>query len=355
MPSFAPRLRALTRAHAACWFGLSVWAAPARAEPAKVALSVTRSAAATNCMAPAALARSVEARLRRRVFTKEAAAELDVAVTLDQHDDGWYARITLSDARGELGTRELNTRAPHCSALDDSLALVVALLVDTPPERSTVVAPPSADSAAPKSAKPPRAAPPPANPVVQATPLQLPRDTFAPREPWQFALRAGGAGELGLFPQFSFGPALTVSARVPHGPWLRAGFGWALPQTAKSNTGRGVRLWSERAALSVCEGALPLFAGAELGFCVGQRVARLNARGLDFDQTLRVGRLYWAAFGGAELGFALGRGWRLPLSLELEIPFVRDRFVAGGTGDTLYRVAPLVGVASAAIEFAWGS
>jgi hypothetical protein len=65
--------------------------------------------------------------------------------------------------------------------------------------------------------------------------------------------------------------------------------------------------------------------------------------------------LYWAAFGGAELGFVLGRGWRLPLSLELEIPFVRDRFVAGGTGDTLYRVAPVVGVASAAIEFAWGS
>ena len=50
---------------------------------------------------------------------------------------------------------------------------------------------------------------------VRATPLELPRDTLAPREPWLFQLRLSGVVAWGLLPGTAFAPEFAVAARPP--------------------------------------------------------------------------------------------------------------------------------------------
>src|SRR6188474_2012752 len=99
----------------------------AAAEPGALAtLELTRTSAAEHCIDAPTLTRSVETRLARRAFATTAPLRLRVA--LDRHGSNWIAELYLSDSAGPLGERSLSTGAAHCSALDDSLALVVALL-----------------------------------------------------------------------------------------------------------------------------------------------------------------------------------------------------------------------------------
>src|SRR5258706_2877888 len=97
-------------------------------------LSVERGPGAEACLDESQLKRSVERRLKRSVFVSEADASLRLRVSFSAHDGELEARIELSNIDGTpRGTRSLVTTG-HCSALDDSLALSVALLVDEPPE-----------------------------------------------------------------------------------------------------------------------------------------------------------------------------------------------------------------------------
>jgi hypothetical protein len=185
--------------------------------------------------------------------------------------------------------------------------------------------------------------------------LLLPADTWAPRAPWEFAARAGGSLLLGVLPGLSVGPLLGVSARWPHGPWLRLDAELALPKERRTADGsRGVRLSSQRAELLVC-GVAASSGAFEWQFCAGQRVGRVTAAGLGFDQSLEANRLYWAAVLGGELSFRLSRSLYLPLGLFGEIPLVRDQFVARDVEAPLYRVGPVAGRAAVALEFRGGS
>lgn len=324
---------------------------PSSAEPGAVAkLELTRSSAASHCMGATALVRSVEARLGRQAFAREAPLVLRVA--LDRSGPNWVAELSLSDSAGSLGERSLSTRAHDCSALDDSLALVVALLVDTPPERQQPAPTTSVSATVPATAP---AAAPAAPRSAPSTRLILPADTWAPRAPWQFAARGGGSVLFFALPGVAYGPLLGVAARPPRGPWLKLSAELALPKESHSADGaRGVRVSSERAALWICS-APPESASVDLQYCAGQRVGRINAEGLGFDHSLSVSRLYWAAALGGELAIRLTKRLYLPLGLFLEIPLTRDRFVARDGTDALHRVPVVAGAATAAIEFRGGS
>jgi hypothetical protein len=343
-----PAIRSLSRriAGAAALWAVCCLPQRARAESLPTArLEVTLSPAAKHCLSAAALTRSVEARLRRRVFRRDGALLLRVA--LDRRGANWIAELQLSDSAGPLGARSLGTAATHCSALDDTLALVVALLVDTPPARPVVE--PAAESATPKAS---RASLPTSTPRA-ATPLVLPADTWAPRAPWEFAGRAGAASLVGVLPGLAAGPLLGVSARWPRGPWLRLEVELALPKQTADGP-RGVRLSSQRAGLSLCG------LGVEVGtidwqFCAGQRVGRVTAQGFGFEQSFAANRLYWAAVVGGELSFRLTRSLYLPVALSAEIPLTRDQFVARDVAEPLYRVGPIAGRAAIALELRGGS
>jgi hypothetical protein len=279
-------------------------------------------------------------------------------VALDRRGSDWVAELSLGDAVGPLGERSLSTGASHCSALDDSLALIVALLVDTPPQRPVQAAEKnaSAQRSAPNSTGKPAQNSAERSALPRApTPLVLPADTWAPREPWQFAVRAGGSLQLGALPGLAYGGGLGLSARVPHGPWLRLNADFLVPKESHTGDGsRGVRLASQRAGLFVC-GRAAQWGGVDWEICAGQRVGRVSAQGLGFDQSLSVNRLYWAAAAGTELAFPLTRYLYVPVGLFAEIPVMRDSFVAREVSESLHEFGVVSGLATIAIEFRGGS
>ena len=101
-------------------------------ERASAWLEWNRSAEAAECLDGAALSATVEAGLNRTVFVPAERADLRIKVYLDRPEqDQWTAAIDLEDPNGKkLGHRELKTHAPQCSAIEESLALVVSLMVD---------------------------------------------------------------------------------------------------------------------------------------------------------------------------------------------------------------------------------
>src|SRR6187402_3530066 len=86
------------------------------------------------CLDQQSLSHAVETRLQRRAFRADLPATLHVKIEIARDSVGWSASLSMHDGSGAfLGRRSIVTEASDCSALDDSLALVVALLVDSPP------------------------------------------------------------------------------------------------------------------------------------------------------------------------------------------------------------------------------
>jgi hypothetical protein len=176
-------------------------------------LAVEKAPGAERCIEKAALASAVETRLGRRVFDVRRPPDLDVKVRLGRpRPNEWRAELVLLDLNGnELGRRELVTKARDCSALDASIALVLALLVDAPPN----LPPPEPAAESDSPAPPAEPAPAPPQPPRPAAPLVLPSDTFAPREPGRVALSVSAATVVGVAPRPLFGAAVTLGFRPP--------------------------------------------------------------------------------------------------------------------------------------------
>jgi hypothetical protein len=327
------------------WTGLLHAAAHPRAR-----LDVRREAGAEGCVDARRLTKSVEVRLRRRVFVA-ADGDLTLQVVLSRQGEAWRALITLADAAGALGRREITTLAAHCSALDDSLGLVVALLVDTPPQRpraeqaERAEVPPAHEAAASPS-------PSPTESSQQATSLSLPEDTLAPREPWQFALRASGLGVLGAAPGVAAGMSAGIAAKPPRGPWLRLLGEVVLPKSRTTAAGAGAELAAQRLGLDVCA---PVWGARaiRLDGCVGQRLGRLSVQGLGFDYNLKTTRAYFGLDAGLDATVPLARYLSLLAGVRLELPLTRDTFTgrAESSGNVeIFRAAPLFALANLGVE-----
>lgn len=159
-----------------------------------VALTVVHGPGAEACLAEPRLKRNVEKRLRRRVFVEPAQAQLRFAVTFLARGAETEARVEVTSIDGATrGARTLVTSS-HCSSLDDSLSLSVALLVDQPPEPEPLPSP--SDSA---GASAPVTAPVPPPPRRSPTPITIPADVAAPREPGHLVVGGALQGNAGLF------------------------------------------------------------------------------------------------------------------------------------------------------------
>lgn len=306
-------------------------AASGSSSKASARLELERSDDARSCIDSKRLARGVERRLRRRVFDPNAEATLFVHVTLQRREDEFAASIELSDATGVLGRRELTTAARHCSALDDSLALVVALLVESPPERAEPVEQSPAKPESSRTTRPPGAVQPapaaaPREQTPKVTPsIEIPRETLAPREPFRFALRASALGGVGLLPGVALGPELGLAVRPPHGPWIVATLEAYLSHTESASADAGARLARQRLGLEICA---PEVGISSLSLCFGQRLGAFSASGFGFDHTFER-RVVTFAFGaGPDLTFPLGRYFAAMLGARLEVPVSRHRFDA---------------------------
>lgn len=323
----------------------------------RVALNVTRGDGTEACMRARALERAVERRLHEHVFVAAAAADLRIDVALGREADGaWSAKLALHGPNGvQIGSRELDTRAPHCSALDESLVLVVALLVDSPEARDALegakasVKPHAVEPAPPGA--PERAPPRPKAPI----PIELPPDTFAPREPYRFELGASVAVLAGAIPGVPLGPELSLGVRPPHFAEVRLRAGGFFPREAHAPTAdRGGRFSLLAVALDVCP--LEQTTGRfRLRGCAGQRVGRVAAGGFGFQETERATELYYAL--GASVGGAFWFAPPLGLAVELggEAPLTRDAYFSlGPSGERrkIFRASPLAGSVTAGLVLA---
>jgi hypothetical protein len=190
--------------------------------------------------------------------------------------------IALFDRAGQsLGTRELSTPARHCSALDDSVALVLALAADMPGlELST----PAVESAAPAPAASPA---PRAVPITRPsleTPLEIPASTHAPRRGIELEPALGVAVVSGVLPSIGYGIELGITLRAsPFWPVSLRGTGWAGQRRELEGT-RGATFSLRTLELGVCPWTVP-FGGSSLSLCLLEWLGWGRAQGVGFDQT----------------------------------------------------------------------
>jgi hypothetical protein len=293
-----------------------------------VSLSVKNGPETDDCATRAQLSHAVERRLRRRVFVSAEQAQLRVDIAFSKRGAETEATIRLSDLDGRSrGTRSLSTEK-HCSALDDSLALSVALLVDEPPEPEPEPEPaPSAVPAA--DAAPAPAPPPPPPPARPTTAISIPADVVAPREPWHLAVGVAATAAWGLLPELR--PGLALQAQLtPRGfvPILLQGEGF-LSSSAERDASSGATFRLLRAGLALCP-RLVEGQRSNLGLCIGEKLGWMKVEGYGFDQNVADGRLTFALSLGAEGRLQLWKALWLRGYLGGEIPIVRDRFTSGG-------------------------
>ncbi len=296
-------------------------------------------------MDDARLKRSVERRLKRRVFVAEADASLRLRVRFTAHQHEIEARIELSSIDGTpRGVRSLVTSS-HCSSLDDSLALSVALLVDEPPDPITPV-----DSAS-QPANPAATTAKPAPPAPKTT-ITIPPEVAAPREPWHARFGVAGKAAWGMLPGVrpaaAFALGIIPHAFVPFG--LQGEAFW--PTSSVRDARSGARFHLMRLGLTLCP-VLWQQPGRGLSLCAGQQLGWLTVEGYGFDHDSKQQRLGYSLTGGGEGRLRLFPPVSVRGYVGAEVPLVRDRFSsAGRNASELFQPSPIALVAEIGLEAA---
>ncbi len=302
-------------------------------------LSVERGPGAEACVDEAQLKRSVERRLKRRVFVTDSDASLRLRVGFTVHERQTEARIELSSISGApRGTRSLVTNG-HCSALDDSLALSVALLVDEAPDQ--VEQAPVNEAVKPPATMP--AANRPTNGAADspARVITIPSEVAAPREPWHVrvgvAVKAAWGSLPGVRPAAAFSLGIVPRDFAPI--LLQGEAFW--PTRAERDPSSGARFQLLRAGLAVCP---PLWSQphAGLGLCIGQQLGWLTVEGYGFDHDSKEQRLSCSLTLGGEGRLRLFPPISIRSYLGAEVPLVRDRFTSAGRNPAqLFQPSPI--------------
>ena len=277
-------------------------------ERAVAALDWSTSTIAAECMEASKLTRDVESRLHRTVFVPSSQADIQMHVNLDSTSAGnWTAAIDLEDRNGNaLGHRELTISAERCSALNESLVLMVSLMLDVTRESVKPEAPRAAPSLAPASTQ----APPTPN---------VRRENDSPLRGRAYVLGSVRSGQLpGL------GRGLTLQGE------LSSQTGWAAFASATlwapgqhSENGFGAKFWLTTGEVNAC-GAVHSNRSSDVYLCSGYQLGVLGSRAFGFDVngrkttvfhdlTLRLRATWWAT---ASFGLHGTLGAALPLVQE---------------------------------------
>lgn len=136
----------------------------------------------SGCIGAADLAEAIEKRLGRATF----GAKPDVRIEGWVRGDGpkrWRARLTLVDADGTVkGSREVSADGASCRAIDESLTLVAAVMIDAGAGLSASPAPAEPGAEWPRPEVQPKPVEPPPPPSSEAPRVLLPK--LPPREEW---------------------------------------------------------------------------------------------------------------------------------------------------------------------------
>lgn len=325
-------------------------------------LSWVRLPGAESCIGTRALAEAVEARLRRPVIISAAQADLSIegrVSPLEPPTPGFRAVVVVSSPDGTvLGERTIDREDVDCRILDETLALVIAVMIDpeaalTPePEEpandhddsdSTLEDEPEEESATLVD----HAEPESEEPVVVE-----PDEGSPPPTPFRTDLAASFQLGLGSLPGVALGTAAGVILDPPRFWPIELEIGGFLGAHAERLDGPG------SARFDQLSGGLLICAPFErrsirVHGCFGVHAGAVRAQGEAFDSVHRQWRPVVNAAIRARL---LWNPWRflvLRVGVTLVVPFIRDRFLfADEQGQRLVLFEPFP--VSVAFEFGFG-
>lgn len=317
-------------------------------------LSWLRMPGSESCIATQALARSVEERLGRHVFVSAAEADVSVEGRIETRGAGWHSVITIRDGKGALlGTRELDRADGACTAMNEPLALVIAVMID-PEARLGASSPPPLP--------PPAAAPAPASPAAPApAPVSPPPDADAapkPRakEPWRFQGDAVATINSGLAPDVDPGGSIAGTLFLPNGiPIGLRGYGSLFLPTKATQDGASASFDQFYLGSAICPTlrrpavVLMLCFGGHLG--VLRSHPETQGRNVD-DKT----ELLWNAVSEGRITVPLFAPLALTGGLSAVLPLLRPTFGytrsdAARTPANLHKVSSFAVAADAGIGF----
>ncbi len=268
----------------------------------------------------------VEAQLRREVFAPRAGADLVVSGSVEPLEAGFRARIALSDASGAaVGERTLVAETGSCSTLDDSLSLVLSLMLDVPKEELEHPAP-RPDAARPRA----------------VTPLVVAPPRAGAADPWAAELTLGAVASAGLLPGAGVALAAEGALDPPGFPLFEVEAARFFRAETTGDPG-GVHLDLATVGVVLCPlgGAIGRL---RLHACIGQRVGSLAATGFGFTRTADSRHLVLDALAAARASLTLVGPLTLRASAAVELPLARDRFyfrTPEGAEHDLFRMAPV--------------
>ena len=268
-------------------------------------------------------------------------------VVIDVVFDGDEASLrALVIARGsKTGERELKTAATDCTKLADSVAVVVAVLLDlVPPD---AVASFEAPDTTPQP--PPLAPAAPPVPPAQPPPREAPPSRAAgpPLEVW---LRAEGGIAVGpLGPVVS--PWLGGAAGLRRERWqLGVGGAWFTPRELPFDPIPGTHV-DLSLATGFAEGCFgfPLGRSWDTWACALFSAGVLTGAGQDFDHDETKREVWLAAGPRADVRLRLGRDLALRLALAGLVTLVERTFTVDGYGEA-FTTPPVSATASLGLE-----
>lgn len=293
-----------------------------------------------NCIDAARLATLVEERLGRQVFARQGGADVRVRGGITRADGRWLVKIELASTAGDaMGERDLETESPDCSSLDDSLALVLAVMLDIPKTRVP-------EPAAPPPPAPPTAPVPPSptKPLQRTSTLRLPKDTPPRRPSTHIEAGLGGVATYGLLPRVAWGLRGHVAIAPPSFWKFGVSFsGYLSVKETDDDVNAGASFSPMQLGVFVCP--LVWQGGVDIEACALQHVGRLRVEGFGFDENQAESRPYVNLGADLRLRFRLVGPLRLSAGGNLEAPLLRETFrygSANGEEPSLFQMNPVI-------------
>jgi hypothetical protein len=342
--------RAVTLLTAVGWL---VRATPGQADEGQVtgALEWHRADGAEGCIDRETLAERVDRQLGRPAVVAASRGDVTIEGRVERAPagrPGFRAHLTAARDGSPLGARDLGTDRAECAALDDSLTLVVALLID--PEH--VLA-----ERAPPSPAPPS---PPAASDATLSPREWAgvREPWSPavpehdvpavtrRSPWRAELDASGELLVGLMPSPAPGLRAAVSLLPASIPAVELGVEWFSNESTGSAAGGG-SFGLVEGSLDVCP-TIGRWSRLRLAACGGVDAGAMTAQGFGFSHLESHAEATVALGAGARATFHIAGPLLAFAGLRALVPLVRPDFVyADGAGKTplIYQPAAVGGAA----------
>lgn len=285
-----------------------------------------------NCATSAGLTAAVEQRLQRRVFVSGAPADLKVRVSYAFQQQHWTAQVELLTARDQhLGLRRIASQNENCASLADSLALVIALMVDI--TRADVDARATAASDTEPTLVQVPLSPPAKKPSNTSTP--------SPRIPsWSSVVFVGGAMNLGQLPNVGFGARAATELRHRSAWSIKAGVSAFFPNTLDDGANARARYSLQAADLAACRSAVDhrLF---DVALCLGSSLGIQRAAGTGYrvDRVQRAPQV--TPFARVDSSWWPTSHVGVRVSLGLGAPIIRGRtYATRADGSTAFLHEP---------------